>query len=223
MSHAIVVDDLRFAWPDGHVLFDGLSFVVGPGRTGLVGANGSGKSALLRLLAGELVPAGGSVQVAGSLGHLRQDLTLDAHLPVDEVLGVARARRALLAIERGEATGAQFAAVGTTGTSRSASAPSWTGSAWTTWTWTSASARCRAARRSCSAWPPSSSGGPTCCCWTSRPTTSTWGSARQLAQVLASYRGALLVASHDLPFLRTVGVTRRRCLDGRLTQIDPPP
>jgi ATPase subunit of ABC transporter with duplicated ATPase domains len=59
MSQAIVVDDLQFAWPDGEVVFEGLSFVVGPGRTGLIGANGSGKSTLLRLLAGELAPRAG--------------------------------------------------------------------------------------------------------------------------------------------------------------------
>jgi ATPase subunit of ABC transporter with duplicated ATPase domains len=112
MSQAIVVDDLQFAWPDGEVVFEGLSFVVGPGRTGLIGANGSGKSTLLRLLAGELAPTGGSVRVAGSLGHLPQDLILDAGLPVDEVLGIARARRALQAIERGQATADRFAAVG---------------------------------------------------------------------------------------------------------------
>jgi ATPase subunit of ABC transporter with duplicated ATPase domains len=47
MSHAIVVNDLGFAWPDGEVLFDQLGFVVGAGRTGLIGANGSGKSTLL--------------------------------------------------------------------------------------------------------------------------------------------------------------------------------
>jgi ABC-type ATPase involved in cell division len=47
-------------------------------------------------------------------------------------------------------------------------------------------------------------------------------STRQLAQDLAAYRGALLVASHDLPFLRTIGITRWLRLEGRLTQIDPP-
>jgi hypothetical protein len=30
------------------------------------------------------------------------------------------------------------------------------------------------------------------------------------------------VASHDLPFLRTIGITRWLRLDGRLAQIDPP-
>jgi len=47
-------------------------------------------------------------------------------------------------------------------------------------------------------------------------------SARQLAQALACYRGALIVARHDLPFLRSAGITRWLRLDGQLTEIDPP-
>ena len=73
MSYAIVVDDLHFSWPDGGVLFNGLSFTVGPGRTALIGVNGSGKSTLLRLIAGELSPSGGSVRVAGRVGYLLSD------------------------------------------------------------------------------------------------------------------------------------------------------
>ena len=38
-------------------------------------------------------------------------------------------------------------------------------------------------------------------------------SARQLAQALDAYRGALIVASHDLPFLQSIGVTRWLHLD----------
>ncbi|GAA4920940.1 ATPase subunit of ABC transporter with duplicated ATPase domains [Nonomuraea thailandensis] len=34
-------------------------------------------------------------------------------------------------------------------------------------------------------------------------------SVRRLAQALSAYRGALIVASHDLPFLETLGITRR--------------
>ncbi|PZG13181.1 ABC-F family ATP-binding cassette domain-containing protein [Nonomuraea aridisoli] len=34
-------------------------------------------------------------------------------------------------------------------------------------------------------------------------------SVRQLAQALSAYRGALIVASHDLPFLESIGITRR--------------
>ena len=33
-------------------------------------------------------------------------------------------------------------------------------------------------------------------------------SVRQLEQALGAYRGALIVASHDLPFLRAIGITR---------------
>jgi ATPase subunit of ABC transporter with duplicated ATPase domains len=111
MSHAIVVNELHWVWPEGDILFDGLSFVVGPGRTGLVGVNGCGKSTLLRLIAGELAPTRGSIHVAGSLGYLRQDLTLDGDLRVDEVLGIAEVRMALRAIERGEVAEEHFTAV----------------------------------------------------------------------------------------------------------------
>jgi ATPase subunit of ABC transporter with duplicated ATPase domains len=33
-------------------------------------------------------------------------------------------------------------------------------------------------------------------------------SVHQLSQALTAYRGALLVVSHDLPFLDTLGITR---------------
>src|SRR5579863_1329582 len=46
-------------------------------------------------------------------------------------------------------------------------------------------------------------------------------SARQLSGALRSYRGALLVASHDVPFLRDIGLTRWLRLDGDLTETDP--
>jgi ATPase subunit of ABC transporter with duplicated ATPase domains len=44
-------------------------------------------------------------------------------------------------------------------------------------------------------------------------------SVRQLSQALSCYRGALIVASHDVPFLRSIGITRWLRLDrtGRLS------
>jgi ATPase subunit of ABC transporter with duplicated ATPase domains len=49
-------------------------------------------------------------------------------------------------------------------------------------------------------------------------------SVRQLSQALSCYQGALLVASHDVPFLASIGITRwlRLSRDARLTDIDPP-
>jgi ATPase subunit of ABC transporter with duplicated ATPase domains len=112
MSASIACSDLTFAWPDGRPVFAGLDLVVGSGRTGLIGLNGSGKSTLLRLVADELRPARGSVQVAGELGYLPQDLTPDAQLTVEGVLGIADVRRALRAIERGDVTADHLATVG---------------------------------------------------------------------------------------------------------------
>ncbi len=109
----VTVTDLRFAWPDGTVVFDRLDLAVGPGRHGLVGRNGSGKSTLLRLLAGQLAPQGGSIQSAGSLGYLPQDLTLRVDARVDEVLGIADVRRALGALEDGDVGENTYSTIGT--------------------------------------------------------------------------------------------------------------
>ncbi|MDX3644575.1 ABC-F family ATP-binding cassette domain-containing protein [Streptomyces sp. MB09-02B] len=103
---------LSFAWPDGTPVFDDLQIAFGPGRTGLVGVNGSGKSTLLKLIAGELAPTDGTVRVAGEVGYLPQNVTLDTGLKVDEALGIATARAALHAIEAGDVAEEHFAAVG---------------------------------------------------------------------------------------------------------------
>ncbi|WP_030769746.1 MULTISPECIES: ABC-F family ATP-binding cassette domain-containing protein [unclassified Streptomyces] len=115
MSHApafITCSALSFDWPDGTSVFDGFQLAVGPGRTGLIGLNGCGKSTLLKLIAGELTPTEGQSSVAGSVGHLPQNITLDTTLRVDEALGIRTTRAALHAIEAGEATEANFTAVG---------------------------------------------------------------------------------------------------------------
>jgi ATPase subunit of ABC transporter with duplicated ATPase domains len=112
MSYSLSCTDLSFAWPDGDVVFERLTFVAGPVRSGLVGRNGSGKSTLLRLIAGRLTPQQGTIRVAGELGYLPQDLTLNKALRVDQALGIAEVRTAITAIERGEASEANFAVVG---------------------------------------------------------------------------------------------------------------
>ncbi len=106
------LSSLTFAWPDGTAVFAGLDLQVPRGRSALVGDNGTGKSTLLRLAAGDLAPTSGSVSVHGRLGHLPQDLVLRADLRVDEHLGLAEVRRAISAIEGGDPDPAHFAAVG---------------------------------------------------------------------------------------------------------------
>ncbi|MGW2343950.1 ribosomal protection-like ABC-F family protein [Streptomyces sp. NPDC001661] len=113
MSDASVVcSNLSFSWPDDTPVFDGLSFSVPTGRTGLVAPNGAGKSTLLKLIAGELKPTGGSVTVHGVLGHLPQNLPLAGSLTVAEVLGVAEIVRALDAVESGDVSEEHFTVIG---------------------------------------------------------------------------------------------------------------
>ncbi|MFI7402121.1 ABC-F family ATP-binding cassette domain-containing protein [Streptomyces sp. NPDC049541] len=112
MSTSLTCTSLSFAWPDGTPVFEGLDVSFGPGRTGLVGVNGSGKSTLLKLIAGELAPADGAVRVAGEVGYLPQNVTLDTQLRVDEALGIAAQRAALHAIESGDVAEEHFETVG---------------------------------------------------------------------------------------------------------------
>ncbi|KFF95801.1 ABC transporter [Streptomyces scabiei] len=109
---SLTCTSLSFAWPDGTPVFNDLQIAFGPGRTGLVGVNGSGKSTLLKLIAGDLTPSDGTVRVAGEVGYLPQNVTLDTGLKVDEALGIAAARGALHAIEAGDVAEEHFAAVG---------------------------------------------------------------------------------------------------------------
>lgn len=60
---------------DRHLL-DDISVLINPGeRIGLVGPNGAGKSTLLKIIAGEMEPNGGSIQLSKSatVGYLPQD------------------------------------------------------------------------------------------------------------------------------------------------------
>ncbi|MEU0740490.1 ABC-F family ATP-binding cassette domain-containing protein [Streptomyces sp. NPDC006134] len=112
MPLSISCTSLSFTWPDGTPVFEGLDVSFGPGRTGLVGVNGSGKSTLLKLIAGELAPSDGTVRVAGEVGYLPQNVTLDTALRVDEALGIAAQRAALHAIEAGDVAEEHFETVG---------------------------------------------------------------------------------------------------------------
>ncbi|MFH8738119.1 MULTISPECIES: ABC-F family ATP-binding cassette domain-containing protein [unclassified Streptomyces] len=111
-SASLTCSGLSFQWQDGTPVLDGLSLSIGRGRTGLVGTNGTGKSTLLRLLAGQLAPSQGSVTVGGSLAYLPQNITLDTSMRVDQALGIAERRAALRAIENGDVSEEHFDTVG---------------------------------------------------------------------------------------------------------------
>ncbi|MEV4921242.1 ribosomal protection-like ABC-F family protein [Streptomyces roseoverticillatus] len=109
---SVVCSNLSFAWPDDTPVFQDLSFTLGSGRTGLVAPNGTGKSTLLKLIAGDLHPRAGSVSVAGTLGYLPQSLPLTGDLTVAEVLGIAAIIRAIDAVESGDVDEEHFTTIG---------------------------------------------------------------------------------------------------------------
>src|SRR5712671_3766691 len=69
----IVATDIELR-AGARLLLDGASFQVSAGdRIGLVGRNGAGKTTLAKVLAGEAIPAAGSVRRGSSIGYLPQD------------------------------------------------------------------------------------------------------------------------------------------------------
>ena len=70
---SIQVSQLGWKLPSGEELFRDISFSVGHGdRVALIGANGVGKSTLLRVLVGETKATSGTVSIDGRLGVMRQ-------------------------------------------------------------------------------------------------------------------------------------------------------
>jgi ATPase subunit of ABC transporter with duplicated ATPase domains len=120
MGH-VDVQSVSVVLPDGRPLFEGVSFRLGDGsRTALVGANGTGKTTLLRVIAGDVAPSDGGVVRDGGLGVMRQfigsirDASEVRHLLLDlSPAPVAAAGRALelaeLAMMEREDTDTQMA------------------------------------------------------------------------------------------------------------------
>lgn len=98
--------DVGYQLPGGRELFRNVSLRVGDGDViALVGANGTGKTTLLRILAGELTPSTGAVHIQGGMavmpqfiGSVRDDTTVE-----DLLLAVAAPALRAAAAELGQA------------------------------------------------------------------------------------------------------------------------
>jgi ATPase subunit of ABC transporter with duplicated ATPase domains len=202
--------------------------IRGPERIALTGPNGAGKSTLLRLIAGDLgVPgpreperegpdrgeptpsaseregAGLFVRRIGALGYLPQRLDV-----LDEALTVAENVRAVAPDASVNEVRAGLARFLFRGARADAAAGTLSGGE-----------RFRAVLAALLLADP-----PPQFLLLDEPTNSLdLASVRQLSQALSCYQGALLVASHDVPFLASIGITRwlRLSRDARLTDIDP--
>ncbi|MFQ6550283.1 ABC-F family ATP-binding cassette domain-containing protein [Aestuariibius sp. 2305UL40-4] len=100
---SVSIASLSWQTPTNYTLFDDLSLTFGSGRTGLVGRNGTGKSTLLRLIAGELSPSSGAITGPSSIGYLRQSAEEVSATTVAELFDASDQLRILRRAERGEA------------------------------------------------------------------------------------------------------------------------
>jgi ATPase subunit of ABC transporter with duplicated ATPase domains len=174
----------------------------GPERIALIGRNGAGKTTLLRTIAGELKPVSGEARAHVPLRFLPQRLdVLDGELTVAENV----ARFAPGATNNGiRSRLARFLFRGARADQQAATL--------------SGGERFRATLAALMLAEPAPQ-----LLMLDEPTNNLdMASVRQLTTALESYEGALLVASHDLPFLESIGITRWLVLEeGELKEIAP--
>ena len=178
--------------------------VRGPERIALTGPNGAGKTTLLRAIAGLATRPGVTVRLGAVTGYLPQRLDIldDSLSVVDNVRAAAPAA----SVNEVRASLARFLFRGDR-----ADRPAGT---------LSGGERFRAVLAALLLAQPA----PQLLLLDEPTNNLDMASVRQLSQALEGYRGALLVASHDAPFLRSAGITRWLRLDREagLAEIGPP-
>jgi ATPase subunit of ABC transporter with duplicated ATPase domains len=176
--------------------------VRGPERIALTGPNGAGKTTILRAIAGLAARPGVTVRLGAVTGYLPQRLDIldDALSVVDNVRAAAPAA----SVNEVRASLARFLFRGDRADRLARTL--------------SGGERFRAVLAALLLAQPA----PQLLLLDEPTNNLDMASARQLSQALEGYRGALLVASHDAPFLRSAGITRWLRLDREagLAEID---
>ncbi|GDY78489.1 ABC transporter [Streptomyces avermitilis] len=180
---------------------DGGLELRGPERIALIGRNGAGKTTLLRTIAGELQAVSGEARAHVPLRFLPQRLdVLEDELTVAENV----ARFAPDATNnRVRARLARFLFRGARADQRAATL--------------SGGERFRATLAALMLAEPA----PQLLLLDEPTNNLDMASVRQLTTALESYEGALIVASHDVPFLESIGITRWLLLEGKLKDTTP--
>ena len=177
--------------------------VRGPERIALVGPNGAGKTTLLRAIAGLAGRPGVDVRLGTVVSYLPQRLDIldDSLSVVDNVRVAAPAA----SVNEVRASLARFLFRGERADRRAGTL--------------SGGERFRAVLAALLLAQPA----PQLLLLDEPTNNLDLASVRQLSAALEGYRGAILVASHDVPFLRSAGITRWLRLDSEagLTVIDP--
>jgi ATPase subunit of ABC transporter with duplicated ATPase domains len=177
--------------------------VRGPERIALTGPNGAGKTTVLRAIAGLASLPGVGVRLGAVVGYLPQRLDI-----LDESLSVVdnvRAAAPAASVNEVRASLARFLFRGERAERAAGTL--------------SGGERFRAVLAALLLAQPA----PQLLLLDEPTNNLDLASVRQLSQALDGYRGAIVIASHDVPFLRSAGITRWLCLDrdAGLTAIEP--
>ncbi|GAB2487040.1 ABC-F family ATP-binding cassette domain-containing protein [Nocardiopsis aegyptia] len=179
-------------------LVSGDLLVSGPERIALVGRNGAGKTTLLRAIAGQQPPAEGEVEVFVPTRFLPQRLDV-----LDETLSIAENVSRTAPGVDDQHIRAQLARFLFKGSRAAQMAGTLSGGE-----------RFRASLAATMLASPAPQ-----LLMLDEPTNNLdLSSVRQLTNALEAYRGALLIAGHDLRFLESVGITRWLSLDEELRE-----
>ncbi|MCF3122291.1 ABC-F family ATP-binding cassette domain-containing protein [Streptomyces arenae] len=171
----------------------------GPERIALIGRNGAGKTTLLRTISGELEAVSGEALTHVPTRFLPQRLDV-----LDDGLSVAEN----VAAHAPDATNNRVRARLARFLFKGAKADQKAGTL-------SGGERFRAALAALLLAEPAPQ-----LLMLDEPTNNLdMASVKQLSTALESYQGALIVASHDVPFLESIGITRWLLLDGELREI----
>ncbi|MFE7511266.1 ABC-F family ATP-binding cassette domain-containing protein [Streptomyces sp. NPDC057540] len=177
---------------------DGAFELRGPERIALVGRNGAGKTTLLRTIAGELEPVSGETDARVPLRFLPQRLDV-----LDDGLSVVENAARFAPAATGNAIRARLARF----LFRGARADQPVGTL-------SGGERFRATLAALLLAEPAPQ-----LLMLDEPTNNLdMASVRKLTAALDAYEGALIVASHDVAFLESLGITRWLLLDGELRE-----
>lgn len=102
MTHPqILIHEMSFNLPTGYAIFNNFNLALSKQKIGLVGKNGIGKSTLIKLIAGELLPSSGSILMEGKIAVVPQNPRFSSDLTVAEILGCEDKLNALYRIEQG--------------------------------------------------------------------------------------------------------------------------
>lgn len=99
----ILLQNISFGFPGGDLLFNHINLTIpSPTKSALVGSNGMGKSTLLKIIANEIQPLEGTVNIQGEIFYVPQMFGNFNHLTIAQCLNIDQKLLAFEKITSGE-------------------------------------------------------------------------------------------------------------------------